>query len=152
MKDHYSNPHESLWRRPRSDAERAALRAQPDAELEARLTDALAKVPDVPVPSNFTVRVLDTIELEERQAARACGHWNWRRLLPRLAVGTAILLVAGISIQRYETISHRTTLAKELASAAGTQAPDADALKDLDAIQRMSQSGHADGDLLVALQ
>jgi hypothetical protein len=44
------------------------------------------------------------------------------------------------------------TLARELASAASTQAPDADALKDLDAIQRMSQSGHADGDLIAALQ
>jgi hypothetical protein len=153
MENKPSNPNESLWRRKLSEAERNALRGQPDAELEARLTDALTKIPDAPVSSNFTARVLDAIELEEKRIARTGWHWNWQRLFPRIAVATAVLLFAGISIQRYETNSHRAALAKEVAAVAASQPlPSVDALENLDAIQHMSQSSRADTDLLAALQ
>jgi negative regulator of sigma E activity len=154
MKQQPENLRESLWRRKLSAAERAGLRAQPELELEATLTDALAKIPDAPVPSNFTVRVLAAIELEEAQAERSHG-WtlNWRALWPRVAVAAAVLIFAGVSIQRYETSSHRTALAKNVVLLAASQPqPSVDALENLDAIQRMSQSARADGDLLAALQ
>lgn len=149
-----SNSSESLWRRKVSGAARAGLRAQPELELEARLTDALAKIPDAPVASNFTARLLDAIELEEKQAARSHGwHWSWRSLFPRVAVAAAVLIFAGVSIQRYETNSQRFALAKDVALVAGAQPPPSmDALENLDAIQRMSQSAHADGQLLADLQ
>lgn len=149
-----SNPNESLWRRPLTEAERAALRGQPEAELEARLTQALAKLPDAPVPSNFTARVLDAIELEEMQAARS-RDWtlNWRALWPRVAVAAAVLVFAGVSIQRYELNARRVTLAKNVAVVAAAEPPPSlEALENLDAIERMGQSAHADGDLLAALQ
>ena len=154
MKNNSPHPGESLWRRKLSAAERAALRAQPDLELEARLTAALAKIPGAPVPSNFTARVLGAVELEETRATRA-RHWtlNWRSWFPRMAVAAAVLLFAGISIQRYETNSHRAELVKNVAELAVAEPPPSvDALENLDAIQRMSQSGHADGALLAALQ
>ena len=49
-----------------------------------RLTEALVKIPDAAVPSNFTARVLDAIELEAAREARA-RNWtlNWRALWPR---------------------------------------------------------------------
>ena len=47
---------------------------QPDLDLEARLTAALARIPDAAVPSNFTARVLTAIELEEAAAARSRGR------------------------------------------------------------------------------
>ena len=60
---------ELVWRRKLTEAEHAGLRAQPetqaDLELESRLTEALARLPDAPVPSNFTARVLQAVEREE---------------------------------------------------------------------------------------
>ena len=147
------NPEESLWRRTLSAAERNALRAQPGLELDARLTDALAKIPNAPVPSNFTARVMADIERAETQTARP-QIWalNWRVLWPRVAVTAAVLIFAGVSLQRYEIHVQRTAFAKNLALAARAPSPGVDALENLDAIQRMSQSSHVDNALLAALQ
>lgn len=154
MENRPSNSSESLWRRKLSAADRAGLRGQPELELEAQLTDALAKLSEAPVPSNFTARVLAAIELEDVQAARSPGRaWNWRLLWPRVVVAAAVLIFAGVSIQRYETNSHRLALVKNVAMVAAAQPlPSVDALENLDAIQRMSQSAPADGELLAALQ
>ena len=154
MENNPSNPRESLWRRQPTDAERAGLRAQPELELEARLTEALAKIPDAAVPSNFTARVLDAVELEAARETRD-RDWtlNWRALWPRVAVAAAILIFAGVSFQRYEIHSQRAKLVKNIAMVTVAQPPPSvDVLENLDAIQRMSQSGHADGELLAALQ
>jgi negative regulator of sigma E activity len=153
MKKQPSDADESLWRRKLSDAERVELRAQPELDLEARLTDALHRIPGATVPSNFTVRVLNAVELEESKAARQGWRWNWHFLLPRVAVATAVLLFAGISIQRYEAHAHRIELAKNVAMIAAKQPmPSLDALENLDVIRHMGASTHADGDLLAALQ
>lgn len=155
MKNQPSDESESLWRHKLSEVERAELRTRPELELEARLSDALGRVPDAPVPSNFTARVLNAIELEENRAARKGWNWKWRLLLPRLAVATAIVIVAGIGIgvQHHETRLHRVALAQNVAKVAVAQPPPSmDVLENLDAIQRMGESGHADGELLAALQ
>ena len=126
-----------------------------EKDLDARLTAALARIPAVAVPSNFTARVLQAVELEELRAGRAAAGWtlNWRFLWPRVAGLAAILLVAGVGIQRYETSAHRAAVAQTLALVAQAQAlPNVDALENLDAIQRISQSAHADGELLAVLQ
>ena len=154
MEHQTPNSSESLWRRKLSETERANLRGQPELGLEAQLTDALARISNAPVPSNFTARVLAAIEREEAQAARSHSRaWSWRLLWPRVAVAAAVLIFAGVSIQRYETNSQRTALAKNVALLATSQPPPSvDALENLDAIQRMSQSAHADGELLADLQ
>ena len=153
MKEQPSNAGESLWRRKLSAVERAELRAQPELQREARLTAALGKISDAPMPSNFTARVLAAVELEEARATRS-QSWtlNWRLLWPRVAVTAAVLIFAGVSIQRLETRSHRLALAKDVAMVTTAQPPSVDALENLDAIQRMSQPAHADGELLAALQ
>lgn len=145
-----SDFNESLWRRPLTDAERAAWRTQPDLAEEARLTESLAKIPDAPVASNFTARVLAAIELEEARAARKWSfHWNWHVLVPRVAVTAAILIFAGVSWQHYEANSQRTLLAKNVASVAVAQPlPSVDALQNFDTIQRMGQPARADDELL----
>jgi hypothetical protein len=155
MKNQPDNEPEALWRRKLTGSERAALRAQPELELEARLTAALDKLPDAPVPSNFTARVMDAIEFEERQAARSQRHWiwGWRGWLPRMAVASAILVFAGVGIQRYELGAQHTALVKNIAQVASAQpVPSLEALENLDAIQRMGQPAHADTELLAALQ
>jgi negative regulator of sigma E activity len=127
--------------------------ADDTAKLDARLNAALRRRPNAPVPSNFTARVLDAIDLDETKSARQPGWtWNWRLLFPRMAVTAAVLIFAGVSIQRYEANFHRVELAKNLALVASAQSPGVDALENLDAIQSMSQSAHADGELLAALQ
>jgi hypothetical protein len=146
---------ESLWRRNSTGQKRARLDGQPELELEARLTGALARMPDSPVPSNFTARVLDAIDREDVGAARSKGwRWNWHALLPRTAVAMAVLLFAGIGLQHHETAQReRAAVAKSLQVAASASVvPDVDALNNFDAIQRMGQTVHADTDLLVALQ
>ena len=136
-----------------SEAPEPAVHVKPSLGWPAALTAALGKIPEVRVPSNFTARVLDAIELEAAREARTRG-WtlNWRVLLPRMAVAAAVLVFAGVSVQHYEASSHRAELAKNLMVVASAQSPGVDALENLDAIQRMSQSGHADGELLAALQ
>ena len=154
MENNASNSRELLWRRKLADAERAGLRGQPALDLEARLTAALAEIQDVPVPSNFTARVLAADELEEARAGRV-RNWtlNWRWLWPRVAAVAAVLIVAGAGLQRYETHSHRAALAKNVLRLARSQPlPSVEALENLDAIQRMSLPARADGDLLAALQ
>ena len=157
MKDQPSDARESLWRRKLSEAERAELRARPELELEARLSEALAGIPDAPVPSNFPARVLNAVELEDSKALRqAKGQWwNWRSLLPRLAGATAILVVVGLGVQHHETHLHHLALARNVAKVAVAQPPPSvDVLENLDAIQRMgaANANHADGELLAALQ
>lgn len=153
MENKPSDLRESLWRRKPTDAGRAELRAQPELELEARLTDALGQIPGAVVSSNFTARVLAAIELQEAQEARS-RSWtlNWRALLPRVAVAAAVLVFAGVSFQRYEAGLHRAKISESLALVASAKAvPSMDALNNFDAIQRMSQP-RANEELLALLQ
>lgn len=121
--------------------------------IQNELRDLLARLPDAPVPSNFTARLLAAVELEESRPARR-WHFsrNWHALLPRIAVTAAVVLFAGITFQHYELNSQRATLARNVALVASSQPlPSMDALKNFDAIQRMSQP-HADEELLALMQ
>lgn len=150
MENNSSNLRESLWRRQPTSEE---LSANPELVNEACLTDALIKMPDASVPSNFTARVLNAIERDEKLSARSPQRWNWRSFFPRVAVATALLVFIGFSIQHYETSSHRQEIAKSVAMVTRANSlPSMDALENLDAIQRMSQSAHADGELLAVMQ
>lgn len=155
MENKPSDWRETLWRRPLTEAERAALAAQPEPELEleVRLTQSLAKLPDVPAASNFTARVLSAIELEEARPARQRFYrWNWRIILPRIVAISTIMLFAGVGWQRYEAISERI-LAKNVAQVAAEQpVPSVEVLNNFDAIRRMSQPVAADKDLLALMQ
>jgi len=146
---------ELIWRRKLTEAERAEWQAQSateaDWELESRLTEELGRLPDKPVPSNFTALVLQAVEREEARPRATIWHWGWRVLVPRLAVGVAVLGIAGLTYQRYE-FNQRAQLARNVALLAGTQPlPSVEALKNFSAIQRMSQP-RADEELLALLQ
>jgi negative regulator of sigma E activity len=155
MDDQSPAERERVWRRPVSGAERAAWRGQPELELEARLTDALAELPDASVPSNFTARVMASIDLEEARLARSRGgRWNWHLLLPRMAVATAIVLFTGLGFQQYQVSHRRTEMVRTVSAVASATVPvpSADVLENLEVIQRMSQTSHADTELLTDLQ
>jgi len=152
----YQNPlRELVWRRKLSQAERAGLRTPPEAqadwELEFRLTEGLARLPDAVVPTNFTARVLQAVEREETRPRATGWQWTWRILVPRLAVGVAVLGIAGLSYQHHE-FNQRARLARNVALVAAAQPlPSVEALKNFAAIQRMSQP-RADEELLALLQ
>jgi hypothetical protein len=153
MENKPSDWRETLWRRPLTAAERAALAAQPDLELETRLTESLVKISDVPVASNFTARVMSAIELEETRPARpGFFHWNWHAFMPRAIATAAIVAFAGLSWQRYEVNVQRNLLVKNVAQVAAAQPLPVEVLKNFDAIQRMSQPVDADKELLALMQ
>ena len=120
--------------------------------IQNELRGLLARLPDAPVPSNFTARVLQTIDLEESRRSRP-WHWNWHVLLPRITVATAMLLFAGLTFHHYEQNAHRNLLARNVAMLTESQPlPSVEALKNFDVIQRMSQPAHADEELLALWQ
>jgi hypothetical protein len=149
---------EQLWRRKLTDAERVGLRVQPemqaDLETESRLSEVLACLPNAPVSSNFTARVLQAVEREGTRP-HATGwnwSWTWRVLVPRVAVAAVVVAFAGLWIRGYELNAHRAALAKKVVLMAAAQPmPSVDALKNFNAIQRMSQP-HADDELLALLR
>jgi hypothetical protein len=123
-------------------------------ELQNELREMLSRLPDAPVASNFTARVMQQIDLEESRRVR---KWNfildWHAFLPRAAVATVAILFAGLTLQHHELNVQRAALAKNVALVAESQPPpDVDALKNFDAIQRMGQPAHADEELLALLQ
>jgi len=148
---------ESLWRRKLSQAERAGVRGQPELELESRLTDAITRLPDAPVPSNFAARVMGAIDREEAREARSRSliwGWNWRALLPRVAVTAALLAFVSLEFQHQHHGPTRTEMAKTLSAVASADSsvPSVEVLENLDTIQHLSQPTKADTDLLVDLQ
>ncbi len=122
-------------------------------KFQNELRELLSRLPDAPVASNFTARVMQAVALEESRRAR---RWNfipnWRAFLPRAAVATAVILFAGLTLQHHELAARRATFAKNAALVAETPMPSVDALKNFDAIRRMSQPARADDELLALLQ
>ena len=149
---------ESSWRRKLTDAEQAELSAwlaaHPEAqagwERELALNAALIRLPDVPVPSNFTARVLQAVE---REAATRPRGWNWHVLVPRIAFATAMLVFAGLAVHHHDIYRQRAALVKSVALVTGGQpVPSPEALENFDIIRRMSQSQHADDEVLTLMQ
>ena len=154
---------ETGWRRKLSAQEEAALRAwlaahpehQPDWEMEAELTDALARLPDAPLPSNFTARVMQAVERETTTGhSRARWQWigTWRALLPKAAVAVVAL---GLGVFAYErhAATQRTELARRLARVSSVAAvPDPELLQDLEFIRHLDQTLAPDEELLALLQ
>ena len=161
----YERFRELSWRRPLSATEQAELRAwltaHPEAmadwEAEAELNEALAKLADAPVPSNFTARVVQAVGREEaaqaRQARRrfpfAAGILKW---LPRMAVAAVALFAGLFSYHRYET-ARRMALLKPVALVSEVSSlPSPEILKDFDAIRALSQAPAPDDELLASMQ
>ncbi len=121
--------------------------------VQNEIRELLARLPDAPVPSNFTARLMQSVELEDsRQSRKWSFSWDWHALLPRITVTAAVVLFAGLTFYHYENSSRRAALARNFALVAGAQPlPSVDALKNFDAIQRMSQP-RADDELLALMQ
>lgn len=161
--DPFDKPLRELsWRRKLTVAEQAGLRAclaahpeaQTDWEAEAGLTEALGRLPDVPVASNFTARVLQAVERETAAEARnRRAKWPGRfwRLgwLPRIAVAALFL---GTGLLSYRHFQHVEMVQSMELMAKVAPLPNAQALEDFEAVHAMSSAPVPDEALLTLLQ
>ena len=141
------------------------LAAHPEArngwEEERALSRAVQSLPDVPVSSNFTSRVLQALDVDEAREGRsrqATGREWLRRLMPRLAWATVAVLLSVVAFQQVQT-SQQENFAKDVSFAAADLArlPNPEILlQDFDAIQELGQistvSAGSDDELLRVLQ
>jgi len=157
----YNRLRELNWRRKLTAAEEAELRAYPAAnseaqaewETEAALGEVLDRLPEAPVPSNFTARVLQAVERETAARARAPRwSWSWRVLLPRAAVVVAVAGLGLFASQRYE-VAQRARLARNVVAVLGAQPPpNPQDLADFEAIRRLNKMPPPDEELLALLK
>lgn len=156
----YNRLRELSWRRKLTGAEEAELRAwleahpetRADWEAEAGLADALGRLPDVPVPSNFTALVLQAVKREAKTPSRRPGWWPRLRWLPRAAVAASVVtagLVSYLVIQNAE----RKKLAESVAAVADVSSlPSPDILQDFDAVRVSNPTAIPDEQLLALLK
>ncbi len=159
----YLRLRETAWRRKLTAAEQAELHAylaahpqlQSDWALEAALSDALTRLPDTLVPSNFAARVLQAVDRESVVSTDTHPlrwRWSWRVLLPRLAVTAAVAALGLIAFEHYEA-SRRAALAKHLVAVyGGKPLPSLEELNNFEAIRRLNAAPQSDRDLLSSLQ
>ena len=167
----YDELREANWRRPLRAAEEAELRAwleahpqaQADWEAELALSDALRRLPEAPLASNFTSRVLQAVERDTaaqstRQASLGANWYRWLRLrwLPRVAVA-AVVVVAGL-FSYHHVVDQRSAQrwARPLEVVSGVPVPNPEVLEDFDAIQAFNRApapnAGPDEELLTLLQ
>ena len=121
---------------------------EPFQDDQGQLRRLLSRLPNVPVASNFTARVLQAVELEEMRRSRwRIFYWNWRAVFPRVTVTAAMVGFAAIAFHQHE-LSVRRHNAEGIYRIASLPVPSIEALKNFDAIQRMGQTAHPDNDLL----
>ena len=166
----YIRLREASWRRQLTASEQAELRAwlkqHPEAQeewgAEAGLSDALGELPDVPVASNFTARVLQAVEREEsavgRWKAPTTSRWEgWWHWVPRAALGTLLLGAGLFAFHQLSEFQARAARSREVALSVAAVAevkvlPGPDILKDYEAIRVLDQTPAADEELLALLQ
>jgi negative regulator of sigma E activity len=162
-KSTYNQAKEKSWVEPLSADENAELRRfladnpelQQDWEEDAALTSTLNRLPNVPVSSNFTARVMQAVQREDAQAERKTSPWRafWRRgWIPKFAVAAAMLCVGAFSFHEYQVKSEAKLVAEVKQIAETAPIPQVEWLKDFDTIEQMSKVQVADNDLLMAKQ
>ena len=119
---------------------------------DERLDALLRALPDKPVASNFTARVLQAVERQERHRVWwriLVPDFNW---LPRVAVAS-LALVVGVLTYQVRAEAQRAQFARSLSAVSQVAAlPGPDALKDFEAIRHLSQTPPADTELLALLR
>jgi anti-sigma factor RsiW len=155
----YEKLREISWRRKLNSAEERELRdwlathpeARESLELDTGLTEALGKMPDVPVASNFTARVLEAVERDAKAEERAQkSQWNiWRRLprwLPRVASATVVVTAGLLAYLHNNSVEARQRAAVQ--RVAGIPLPNPEILTNFEAIRMVSATPAPDEQLL----
>lgn len=158
----YNLLREKSWRGKLTPAEEASLRAwldghsetEADWELESDLTRALEKLPDVPVPSNFTARVLQAVDREAAASRPRANRLTWllRSLLPKAAVA-AVVLTVGLLTYHEQTTAKRQELVQGVKVVSGVSSlPSPEILQDFDTIRQISTTPGPDQELIALMK
>lgn len=161
----YQRLRESAWRRKLTDAEQVELRAhltshpetRADWDHEVALSGLLTWLPDAPVPSNFTARVLQAVERDTAAGDRErTPQWNWfwfwRRLIPRFALAVVVVATGWFAFQ-WRAQVQRLKLAESVAAVAEVRSlPGPQSLEDFEAINLLPPMPPADDDLLALMK
>ena len=149
---------DAAWRRDLTPGEAAQLQAwlaehpgaATDWDAEVALTQTLNRLPDAPVPSNFTARVLQRAAHRPVRHTRESGHWAsiWHRFLPRVAIAM-VAVVAGVLTYGEYQATQRTRMARSVATISHVAAgPSAEVVvRDFDTIRRLGEARVEGGDL-----
>lgn len=149
----YMRLREAAWRRPLTSDEKARLQgyllvhaeAQQDWEQESALNQVLLKLPDAPLSSNFTARVLQAVELDELEIARqpSTGWLNRiRQWLPRFAVAALVLGLGGLGYEQFHL--HSLNEKAHSVKLVTDTLPDLQMWQDFDAIVKLTQATASD--------
>ena len=149
---------EQAWRRKLSPGQEAQLsewlaahpEAREDWEAELALNEAFGRLPDVPVASNFTARVVQTIELGSAQAKSSTPRrlWSWPRWV-RWAAACSVIILAGLfGYQRHV----REEWADSIAMVSRVAPLSPEILTNFDVICALDRTPAPDEDLLKLLQ
>jgi hypothetical protein len=120
-------------------------------KLDKQLDRILRALPDRPVASNFTARVLQEVSRLDRQPAPARRNF-FSAWLPRFAPAA---LALGVAFFTYEARTNARSAELARSVAAVTQVaslPSPDVLKDFDAVRCFNVKPGADRELLALLQ
>ncbi len=159
----YQKLRETAWRRELTGAEQARLsnwlashpEARAEWEGETALNELLLRLPESPVPSNFTARVLQAVEREAEAAERKPrprSLWVWRTFVPRFAAAV-VVLAAGVFVYHRHVQSERMELAQSVAAVADVRSlPSPQFLEDFEAIRRLQPAPPADQELLALMK
>ena len=128
------------------------MKNEPDNQLDARLDALLRGLPDKPVPSNFTARVLQAVERETPASRTRAGSWSWwMRFIPRAAVASVVVGGIGSFAWHNHRVQQRTELAQSVVTISKVDpVANPEVLADYEAIRRMSQP--ADVELLALMK
>jgi anti-sigma factor RsiW len=132
----------------------AWLDAHPDAcaawEQDRALGRALQSLPDAPMSSNFTARVMQELDLAEAREERKSG--GWRLLWPRLGWAAAALALTVFGVQQFRN-AQRAQLVADAALVSKDIARLPDAFRDFDVVESLREISPASDDgILIALQ
>ena len=157
----YHRLRELSWRWKLTESEQAEMRAwlaahpeaRADWEVEAGLNEALERMPETPVATNFTARVMQAVQLEgagKTSASLLAGRLRpwWPRWLPRTAFASLLL---GLGFFSYHQVlaARRAEMARSVATVCGVPSlPSPEILKDFDAIWALDPAPPADMELL----
>lgn len=148
---------EAMWRGTLTPTQLAELEQwlqdhpefQSEWAQERALARSLTALPQVPLSSNFTARVLQAVDADMAATASVQLPF-WRRfpVLVRSAVaGGALVVAVGVFLQHERTQSRAEWVRCLTVASAAAHLPGVEVLTDFDAIQRLGQRVPVDEDL-----
>ena len=125
-------------------------------EEDRALGRAVQSLPDVPVSSNFTSRVLQAVDLDEvREARQRQSKWRLRTFLPRFSWAAVAAMLTLFFVHNRDAAKRDQVvkvLSKVSSELKGVPEPDV-VLQDFEAINRLVKTSvPSDDELLTALQ